>query len=1370
MNKDYYLGLDIGTNSVGWAVTDTEYNLCKFKGKDMWGIRLFDSAETAANRRLKRTNRRRLQRRAQRIKLLQSIFADEMYKVDPTFFIRLNESKLHFEDKTTGFKHVLFADKDYSDIDYYKDFPTIYHLRKELIENPNKHDIRLVYMALHHIIKYRGHFLIEGTLESAQSFKAVFDNFIDTADLLDFKIEIENAEEFEHILRDNSSSKSDRAKKIEKLFITSCKEEEENKESAKYQKDAVKQLVTLIVGNKGDLTKIFGDEVADLEPGLQKFKFNDDYEERVLPEISTAMPDSVALINALKMLYDWSILVNIMGDEAYFSHAKVNLYNAHQENLRKIHYILKKYDSKEVSKAFFDGTEKGANYSNYIGYVKTNGKTISVPRCNEEDFYKNLTSILGNLREKVSNEDSAILEALYSGAEKHSLLPLQRSKDNSVVPMQVHRQELQKILENASAYLPFLLEKDVDGISTIDKIESIFTFRIPYYVGPLGDRHKNSKANVWITRKEDGYIYPWNFDSKVDLEKSNEAFIKRMTNKCTYLPWEDVLPKSSLLYQKYMVLNELNNLTIRGRRISEDVALKQRIFHDLFESHAKVTGKMLLKYLQKDDSELTLEDLGGFDIDFKASLSSYLDFKKRVFGDDIKKASIQKTCEDIICWATIYGDDAKMLEQIVEKHYGNILSKEQIKEIKKKKYSGWGQFSEEFLRNTEGSDLETGETFSIIDALWETNKNLMELLSSRFTFRAHLDELVRENSSEITSISYESLVEDLYTSPANKRAIWQTVQIAEEIRKVMKAEPKKIFIEMARGPEKDKKRTKSRKQQLIELYKNCDKDVREWALAEIEARDEREFNSIKLYLYYTQMGKCAYTGEPIDLDALMRENAIYDRDHIYPQSKIKDDSIDNRVLVKKVENAKKDNELLKPEIQKRMFATWKLWRDKGLISQKKFERLNRQDDFSDDELSGFIARQLVETRQSTKLVADLLERMYENTKIVRVKAGLVSDFREKPLNELKCRLINDYHHGKDAYLNIVVGNVYSVRFTDNPREWVKKNRDRNWSINKVFYYDVPGVWEAPQRKKDANGEVSKDSDGNVVTGTIDIVRKTIKKNTLLYTEYSYCETGQLFNETLQKKNPNISIPLKKGLETSKYGGYIGAGTSYFTMVEYDGKKGNSEKMILGVPIYVANMLESDSDALVKYLEDIKGMHNVAIIIPKIKKNALLVVNGFPMRMRGEEEDKLLLKANLQLILDQEEEETVRRIERYLYKGYEKVIQEFDGLKEDALDALYDKYTDKLLNGPYKERRNNQGSKLLEGRDLFLELNPHDKVVLLNSTLNMLRCGTTTESDLTRINGAKQAGKITYRKKILEGERIFLVNQSVTGLFENRTRL
>lgn len=122
------------------------------------GIRLFEAADTAAERRMKRSNRRRLSRKKQRIDLLQELFSEEIVKKDLTFFIRLNESRLHFEDKSTGEKYPLFVDKEYTDIDYHKQYPTMYHLRKELIENPEPHDIRLVYLACHHILKNRGIF------------------------------------------------------------------------------------------------------------------------------------------------------------------------------------------------------------------------------------------------------------------------------------------------------------------------------------------------------------------------------------------------------------------------------------------------------------------------------------------------------------------------------------------------------------------------------------------------------------------------------------------------------------------------------------------------------------------------------------------------------------------------------------------------------------------------------------------------------------------------------------------------------------------------------------------------------------------------------------------------------------------------------------------------------------------------------------------------------------------------------------------------------------------------------------------------------------------------------------------------------------
>ncbi len=60
---EYYIGLDIGTSSVGYAVTDTEYRVLRHGGNSMWGVRLFDEGKTAEERRLCRTSRRRLARK-----------------------------------------------------------------------------------------------------------------------------------------------------------------------------------------------------------------------------------------------------------------------------------------------------------------------------------------------------------------------------------------------------------------------------------------------------------------------------------------------------------------------------------------------------------------------------------------------------------------------------------------------------------------------------------------------------------------------------------------------------------------------------------------------------------------------------------------------------------------------------------------------------------------------------------------------------------------------------------------------------------------------------------------------------------------------------------------------------------------------------------------------------------------------------------------------------------------------------------------------------------------------------------------------------------------------------------------------------------
>ena len=116
--RDYFLGLDCGTESVGYAVTDTEYNILKFNGKAMWGSHLFDEALTAEARRAQRCARRRLQRKKERIKITQALFSKEIDKIDPTFFLRLNDSALSLEDRTEKQKNSIFNDENFNDKDF----------------------------------------------------------------------------------------------------------------------------------------------------------------------------------------------------------------------------------------------------------------------------------------------------------------------------------------------------------------------------------------------------------------------------------------------------------------------------------------------------------------------------------------------------------------------------------------------------------------------------------------------------------------------------------------------------------------------------------------------------------------------------------------------------------------------------------------------------------------------------------------------------------------------------------------------------------------------------------------------------------------------------------------------------------------------------------------------------------------------------------------------------------------------------------------------------------------------------------------------------------------------------------------------------
>ena len=1326
--QDYFLGLDMGTDSLGWAVTDTAYNLLKTGGKAMWGVHLFDSGKTAEERRAFRTARRRTERNRQRIELLRELFSEEICKVDENFFARLDESKFYEEDKRVAGKYTLFNDVTYTDKEYHRDYPTIYHLRSALLHSDEQFDIRLLYLAVAHILKHRGHFLMEGqTLERATDFAPIFADLMNTLEDSDISVSCSDSQAVADVLKDKSITVTDKKRTLYALFGATEKQQ--------------KSVCDALAGGSVKLSVLFADESLD-DCEVPKFDFKGGIEDKEA-QLESALQDRMGLLLKLKAVYDWSVLADVLDGHEYLSDAKVATYEQHKNDLKVLRAVFRKYAPNEYNKMFRSDKEK-YNYCAYTGHPSKKGEAV-VDKRNvlQEDFCKFALKLLGDFTPATPAETD-----LKAKLQAGTALPKQATKDNSVLPYQIHLRELQVILDHSKQHYAFL-NTEQDGTTVADKIIKLMTFRIPYYVGPLNPTH----GNAWIVRKETGKIYPWNFDDKVDKIKSAEQFIQRKTNFCTYLVGEKVLPKESVLYSKFVIYNQLNSIAVDGQKLPP--ALKNALFQDLFlqpDRAQKVTVKRLQNYLfSKGYCEKSAE-ITGLDGEVRGTMKSYIELRK-ILGDKVNDTQMT---EEIIYQITVLGESKKLLQVFLQRTFGDRLSAEEMHNLLRLNYSGWGNLSETFLTGIYHIDKATGEAVSILSALENTTDNLMQLLSGKYGFTDAVNLFNADKNGQITAANAGQAVDELAVSPAVKRSIRRTLAVIKETTKVMGHAPKRIFLEVARGPAESQKnqRTQSRKQALLDCYAACKRE--ESALFEaLDKAPEDTLRKDKLYLYYTQLGRCMYSGEPIDL-ADLYDKTKYDIDHIYPRSQTKDDSLNNRVLVQRVLNEKKGKDPVPSSMRNaKTVALWKRLLELNLISKEKYYRLMRTTPLSAEELAGFIARQLVETRQSSKATAQLLAQLYPNSEVVYSKAKNVSEFRTEFKFD-KCRSVNDYHHAKDAYLNIVVGNVYHVKFTNNPVWFLKSGED--YSLKCVFKHPV-------QR----GGETAWLPDGSYIA----TVRKTMAKNNILFTRYATEQKGAFFDQQPVKKGSG-QMPLKTGdprlADFQKYGGYNKVAGAYFALVRHT-VKGKRVKTFESVPVYKAKYFEQHPEALLPYFAE--TLQDPEILLPKVKINTLFSVDGFKMHLSGRTGSQLLFKNANQLVLSEQQYAYFHRIDKWIEQNKKyKSIQPISPLRKltDADNIeLYDALHGKLRETVYNRCLSAQVKTFTQCRDKFIALPLEEQCIFLSNMLKMFQCNSMA-ADLTLCGGAASAGGLKMNKDITKLTNIKLIFQSVTGLFENELDL
>lgn len=101
--------------------------------------------------------------------------------------------------------------------------------------------------------------------------------------------------------------------------------------------------------------------------------------------------------------------------------------------------------------------------------------------------------------------------------------------------------------------------------------------------------------------------------------------------------------------------------------------------------------------------------------------------------------------------------------------------------------------------------------------------------------------------------------------------------------------------------------------------------------------------------------------------------------------------------------------------------------------------------------------------------------------------------------------------------------------------------------------------------------------------------------------------------------------------------------------------------------------------------------------------------------------------------------------------------------------LYNVLCEKHSVGIFTLRPNPVGDKIKKGYDKFVNLTTEEQIKLLIEIIK-LTCVGIVSANLTLIGGAAISGKMLISKNITDAKECLLINQSVTGLYENRIDL
>lgn len=523
-----------------------------------------------------------------------------------------------------------------------------------------------------------------------------------------------------------------------------------------------------------------------------------------------------------------------------------------------------------------------------------------------------------------------------------------------------------------------------------------------------------------LTDKRLYYVGPGNEKSRTDygIYRENgetlENLFDILIGKCTVYPDERRAAKFSYTAQLFDFLNDMNNLSIAGEKLTEEQ--KCLIYREVMSSKTVNMIKIIMKV-----TGCIKEDIKGFRVDSKNKPDFHTFEPYRKFRNKMKEINVDittwsyETFDELAAQLTLSTEYQQIIEQIKKVDLSlNEEAMDAIADFRKKNgtlFSKWHSLSLKAMHE-------------IMNDLWSTPKNQMQLYTELGVFRSNKDLY-----KGLKYIKKEMLLEEIY-NPVVRGSISESIKVINMILKKYGALDK-IVIEMPRDA--NEKEEKKRLEQLNKENKNR-KDCaikaaqEEYGFTEEAYRNHRDLNT-KLRLWYEQGKRCLYSGEMIKvMDLIMNPNR-FDIDHIIPKSVSFDDSLNNKVLCFASENRLKGNQTPFRYFKRKQNSQWnyeqykseivKLYNDgKGKLSRTKMDLLLFEEDINKYEVRRhFINRNLVDTRYASRVVLNTLQDFmsvnYPNTTVGVVRGKFTAQLR-KHWNIKKDRDESHSHHAIDA--------------------------------------------------------------------------------------------------------------------------------------------------------------------------------------------------------------------------------------------------------------------------------------------------------------------------------------------------------------------